>query len=942
MSAKWSQIEEVFHAALEIPSEKRNAFLDDTCAGDAELWKEVETLLTAHEKSGRRFEDSAADVAAAMFVAEESSASLIGRKFERYKILSKLGEGGMGEVYLAQDTTLNRKIALKILPPQFTKDPDRVRRFEQEVRTASALNHPNIITIHEVGQFEDTHFIATELIEGATLRERMPAQPMRLPEILDIGMQVSAALAAAHTAGIIHRDIKPANIMIRNDGYAKVLDFGLAKLMDQKSQADMTDPGRVMGTVSYMSPEQALGEKLDHRTDIFSLGVVLYEIATGTRPFDGKSDAAIYDAILNKAPAPATRANPILPLELDHIIRRALEKDRDLRYQTASDLRADLKRLERDSRSGAAVTAHRQEATPRTNRKTLLVAGGAGIVAVLATLFWIQNTREPNEQSRSFTPAGFTRLTDWRGPEQFPTLSPDGKSFAYASAASGNWDIYLQRVGGKNAINLTKDSPADDTQPAFSPDGEYVAFRCERDGGGIFITGSTGENVRRATDFGYNPVWSPDGKEIVCATEGIASPRVRFTMVSQLWAINVQSGEKRLVTEEDAVQPNWSPHGKRIAYWGIPKGNRDIYTVAAEGGQPVAVTNDAAVDWNPVWSPDGNYLYFVSDREGSMNVWRVRIDETTGKTLGVPEPVTIPAGYVGHLSFSRDARRMLYVQSDSKNNLQQIGFDPDTRSVVGQPVKITQGSLQTTDPGISPDGESIAFSTSGETQEDIYVSRNDGTSLRQLTNDPDKDRLPRWSPDSRQIAFQSNRGGRWGIWTINPDGSGLRQITPSSDTAVYPSWSPDGTRLAYSGLSSAAHIIPFEKSSLQTPVNLPPLQQAQTWLEVWSWSPDGQTLAGWEQNIRHSGGILLYSLGPKKFEKISDRGLFPIWLNDSSNLLFYDLGKLYLIDRSSKTARQILSVAPYEIDRFDLSRDNRMIYYSLATTESDIWLMTFK
>ncbi len=941
-SDRYEKVAQIFHLVTDRPSQERAALLDETCAGDEELRREVEELL-ASDSAAEHVENIAPRLAAGL-LAEGQDEERVGRVLGRYRILSALGSGGMGQVYLAEDSTLNRKAALKWLPQQFTRDPDRLQRFAQEARAASALNHPNIITIYEIGQWEGTQFIATEFIEGETLRERMQRGRVPLPEVLEIGMQTAGALAAAHSAGIIHRDIKPANIMVREDGYIKVLDFGLAKLTatpNDRSMIDLTDPGRVMGTISYMSPEQALGQPLDHRTDIFSLGVVLYELATGTRPFEGKSDAAIYDAILNKTPAPMIGSEPIVPAELDRIVRRALEKDRALRYHDAAALRADLKRLERNSGTQDAAIVSAASSARRSSKKVLLVAGTVAVV-IAGYALWRQLPR-PAEKTQPLVPANFARLTEGSGPEQFPSFAPDGKNFIFASAASGNWDIYLQRVGGSNAINLTKDSVADDTQPAFSPDGEYIAFRSERDGGGLFVTGATGENTRRLSEFGYNPSWSPDGKKIVCATEGVTSARVRFTAASELWVINVATGVKRLLPSNDAVQPSWSPHGGRIAYWGIAKGKRGLATVSAQGGDVVQVTPGTSVDWNPVWSPDGAWLYYVSDRGGSMNLWRVAIDETTGKVRSEPESITIPASSIAHLSFSQSGRRLLYVQTESKNNLQKIGFDPAAGKVTGEPIPVTQGSLQTTDPAFSPDGQSIAFSTSGESQEDIFISRSDGSERRQLTDDVFKDRLPRWSPDGRRLAFHSNRSGGWEIWLINVDGSGLRQLTFTSEGAFLPTWSPDGLRLAYSSLTANARILQLDLPwSEQTPTEFGPIATAGEWFNVWSWSPDGSTLAGSRQSARRSGGIALCTIDSRQFETLSEKGLFPVWLNDGSGLLFYDLGTLYLVDRRSKQLSEVLNAAPYEIDRFDLSRDNRVISYSLTTREADIWMATLQ
>ena len=782
---RWQEIDKLFYGALERPPEERAAFLRTACPNDSSLREEVEALLVVDADADDRVEKIAGR-AAAGWANHHFSQDLTGQTIGRYRVSSPLGSGGMGQVYLAEDTTLNRKVALKLLPQQFTRVPERLQRFAQEARAASALNHPNIVTIYEIGQWDETQFIAQEFIEGQTLRDRMQRGRVRLAEVLEIGMQTAGALAAAHSAGIIHRDIKPANIMVREDGYIKVLDFGLAKLAatpNDRSMIDLTDPGRVMGTISYMSPEQALGQPLDHRTDIFSLGVVLYELATGTRPFEGKSDAAIYDAILNKAPAPMIDSEPIVPAELDRIVRRALEKDRARRYQDAAELRADLKRLDRETETQEATIPSALSSARRSSKKALLLAGIVAVV-IAGYALWRQLPRLA-EKTHPLVPANFVRLTEGRGPEQFPSFAPDGKSFIFASAASGNSDIYLQRVGGSNAINLTKDSVMDDTQAAFSPDGEYIAFRSERDGGGIFVTGATGENTRRLSDFGYNPAWSPDGTEIVFATEGVASPRVRYSTASQLWAVNVAKGVTRLIPSNDAVHPSWSPQGSRIAYWGIAKGKRGIATVSSRGGDVVQVTPGTSVDWNPVWSSDGAWLYYVSDRGGNMNLWRVAIEETTGKIRSEPEPITIPASNLAHLSFSQSGRRLLYVQTESKNNLQKIGFDPSSGKVTGEPIPVTQGSLQTTDPAFSPGGQWIAFSTSGESQEDIFISRSEGGERRQLTNDVFKDRLPRWSHDGRRLAFQSNRSGGWEVWLINVDGSGLRQLTFTSEAGVF-------------------------------------------------------------------------------------------------------------------------------------------------------------
>ncbi len=659
---------------------------------------------------------------------------------------------------------------------------------------------------------------------------------------------------------------------------------------------------------------------------------------------------------------------PEVPGELERIVRKALRKDKEERYQTVKDLLIDLRTLRKELELEAEIERSLPPAAGRVPGGGQSTAAAAhstssaeyivteikqhkraaalilGITVLAAVTLYALSRRNPLTKEAPTIKATFSQLTDQSGPEYFPSLSPDGKSFVYAGFASGNWDIYLQRVGGKNPVNLTKDSPLDDTQPAFSPDGERIAFRSEREGGGIFVMGATGESVKRLTDFGFNPAWSPDGK-IACADEGPLDPAHRNNPNSRVWAVNVATGERRQVTKEDAIQPNWSPHGHRIAYGGRRNAaQRDIWTIPAGGGEPTEVTNDPAVEGSPVWSPDGKNFYFASDRAGSMNLWRVPIEEQTGRVLGPAEAVTTPSPYSAHLSFSLDGRHLAYSQIVRSGNLQQVGFDPDKETVTGQPVWVTRGTRLASTPHLSPDGEWLAFDSQGNRQEDLFVIRRDGTSSRQLTDDLPKDRQPRWSPDGKRIAFFSDRSGKWEIWMINSDGSGLKQLTYDPDVVNDPVWSPDGKRLAYrnAGVDSPS-IIEVEKPwTEQTPQVLPAMSDMIGWV-AWSWSPDGQKLAG---NIRRPGapvGILVYSLETQHYEKLTDFGRSPVWLSDSRRLLFQHQGKLYLIDSRSKKVRELLSAAPNQFGNgVTLSRDDRQLYFSLVTAEADIWLMTLE
>jgi Tol biopolymer transport system component len=954
---RYKKIDDLFEEAMQRPPEEHSAFLDEACAGDDELRKEVESLLNAYRQVGGFIQSPAINVAAKRMADEDTGIGReIGREIGPYRIISLLGAGGMGEVYLAEDTRLGRRVALKLLPAEFTKDAARVSRFEREARAASALNHPNIITIYEIGKAKDTHFIATEYIDGQTLRQDLTRGKANPKEALDTAIQLSSALAEAHAAGIVHRDIKPENLMLRRDGYVKVLDFGLAKLTECESPGGLRDsittaqtaPGSVMGTINYMSPEQALGRELDARTDIFSAGVVIYEMVTGVHPFKSSSIAATFDAILNRAPAPITSSDPDLHVELDRIIARSLEKDRELRYQTASDLRAELKRLARDidsSVTGGRFATNRLSSS-RLSLNSLIVA--TGVVVAAAAIAWFLFFSGRGDQSRFDTPSvsSAVPVTDTAGEDFFPSLSPDGKSLVYVNGASGNLDIYHQRVGGKKPTNLTADSPSDDTQPAYSPDGERIAFRSNRDGGGIFIMGASGESVRRLTDFGYNPSWSPDGKQIVCAVEGVTSPSSRRNPKSELWAVELATQNKRLITEGDAVQPSWSPNGHRIAYWNRHKGGqRDIWTISPNTGDSVQVTDDPFEDWNPVWSPGGGYLFFVSLRGGNQNVWRVAIEEQTGKVLSKPEPVTLPSSSAQHICLSGDGKRIAYVQMLARVNIQRVDFDPVREVVSGRPVWVTEGSKYTTGPDLSRDGEWFAHHSTGEPQSDIFVIKRDGTSERNLTQDAYKDLNPKWAPDGKQIAFYSDRSGVYQIWTIRPDGSGLQQLTFAPDPGVvYPVWSPDGGRLAYSVFSNHTYIMQVDKQwHEQTPQSVTATNEADCIFVALDWSPDGKKLVGTctDARTRNFQGIYVYWLETQRSEKITTFGEWPQWMGDSRRIIFTHQNAAYVADTQSKQARKVFS-PEHGSGRFKISTDSRTIYYGADAREADVWLATLQ
>jgi serine/threonine protein kinase len=449
--ARLQQIDELFQSAVALPNDQRRPFLDETCAGDTALREQVEALLAADNEE-QEFEEMTKALAAD-WAAESDGGDRVGQTFGRYQIIAPLAAGGMGEVFLAEDVTLKRKAALKFLPRKFTRAADRLRRFEQEARAASALNHPNIITIYEIGELDGTHFIASELIEGETLNEHLQKR-LALDRVLDIGCQAAGALAAAHEAGIVHRDIKPANIMLRKDGYVKLLDFGLAKLTSTAPDLDATEPGRVMGTVSYMSPEQALGKLLDHRTDIFSLGVVLYEIATGRRLFHGESEGATYERILHEEPPPMRDGAPGLPLEFEQVIRRALEKNREQRYASAADLREDLKRLvNRTGETEAAKFAERAQRATRRARRLKAAAVLAALALVLSAAFYFGSRSRVSQATASTATNAIPRKSVAVLP--FENVSGDQENAAFTNGVQDQILTDLTKVSELKVINRT-------------------------------------------------------------------------------------------------------------------------------------------------------------------------------------------------------------------------------------------------------------------------------------------------------------------------------------------------------------------------------------------------------------------------------------------------------------------------------------------------------
>ena len=843
----------------------------------------------------------------------------------RYRILGPLGEGGMGVVYLAEDTRLGRMVAVKTIPAALTVNPRARQRFLNEARAASALDHPNVCTVYDIEEAGQV-YLTMPCYNGETLKSRLRRGPLPVAEALDIVRQVASGLAKAHQLGIVHCDVKPANLMLTADGIVKILDFGIARLSGEAP----TVPGGPSGTPGYRSPEQARGEEVHAASDVWSLGIVLQEMVTGWKPR--------YDTQEEPMPLPANA-----PPELAGILSRMLAWRPADRYLDATTLLADLDRLVDEIDS---LAARRREAGLR--RRFRAAALGLMLGLALLAVFAARRGASPSSESPATslpyrtTPALY-QITDFSGKTSHPSLSPDGRTVVYVRSIHGRSHLLSQpMIRGAETLDLSARSPADDTQPSFSPDGRWIAFRSERDGGGIFVMPTQGGPVRRLTDFGFHPAWSPDGKEIVCSTASIESPQVRRTG-SEVFRVDIATGARRRVTRGDAAQPSWSPHGHRVAYWGlVPQtGRRTIWTVPVGGGEALPAVNDDHLNWSPVWSPDGRYLYFASDRSGIMNLWRVSIDEKSGRVRGEPEPITASQQACILPSLACDGQQIAYASDGSRATLDKIDFDPASGRVVGPATTIVQTSNVINDCSVSPDGDWLVCQLLTP-REELFAVHLDGSGWRRLIGDGNRNRRPQFSPDGLRIAFYSNRGGKYEIWTIGLDGRRIAKETSLPGKFVStPLWSPDGRTLACEVAGREALV------DLTRPVN----ERVPRYLEspgrgtdfiAYSWSLDGRWLAGARQHHdgSHDPGVLLYSLEDKKYVWLPNRGDSPLWLHDSRRFLYTEGNRLLLYDVRSGSSVPILSEPAGSTYRsFSLSPDDRGLYLARTLHEGHIWLL---
>ena len=910
------------------------------------------------------------------------------------EIISEIGKGGMGEVYLAQDTKLDRQVAIKFLSDEFSQDADKLNRFVQEAKSASALNHPNILTVFEIGKFEETNYIVTEFIEGKPLNEVVAQEPLEIHKAINFAIQITSALAAAHDAGIIHRDIKSNNVMVRKDGIIKLLDFGLAKLTVQDTgegidrEAEtlarvMTVPGMVLGTPTYMSPEQVRGKEVDVRTDIFSFGILFFEMLTGKRPFDGESFADVMGAILKDEAPPLSRYIENVPRELDHLIEKTLRKEREKRYQNVKDLVIDLKDL-RDNLKFEAKLSHSSNSTRlnpihstdsaaavptvqidnttgkwKLSKGLQLIIFSVILAAVAGGVWWMMS--DSKNQTAVSSPISLEKadIISWSSSpgELFSTgsFSPDGKMIAFSSAKSGSKNIWIKQTLSGEAIQVTKDA-FNNQNPIWSPTGSEIAFFSER--GNLGATKGNTTGIWRIPTLGGTPVsiapvqdgssqlrlWSKSGK-------------LYYESNSNLFVVEIESGKSEQITKFPAQNGqinsiSISSNEKQIAFVQKEEANWNIMVSDVSGENPVKIFSGTNEISSIVWHPDNERILFSQNIDGTFQIFATNSagDESTKITYGERDSVIA--------DISADGSDILFGSASEESNLWNVNtgtleentvfssidselwsdVSPDDQKIVFQSIKnLSQGNNLL--------NGSILVKASGANSQPLKVAENGF--------------LPKWSPDGQQLAFMRTEGQEPQIWIVKATGGKEAKLAdggiPSIGHSVSPynrietnnyTWSPDGKKIAYLSNRNGFSNIWLVASDGSTNIQVTNNNDEKRVLNCPIWSADGSQIAFYAKSTKpnaerkQTSGLWITTIDSKETRKVFETdSMFRLigWSRSGEGFIYALPSKQYaglppeveLIETGIETGKQtpIATLKDSYYYNIFLSQDKRSIAF---------------